>query len=70
MKMYFILLFLFLIGNKMVYLCQNMTYRKRREVFDDALPDGTCINAPATFSVMKRLRVYLLSQETVLYLIS
>ena len=35
----FILFILFLIRNKMVYLCQNMTYRKRREVFDDALPD-------------------------------
>ena len=36
----FILFILFLIRNKMVYLCQNMTYRKRREVFDDALPIG------------------------------
>ena len=54
----------------MVYLCQNMTYRKRREIFDDFLPDGTCINAPATFLAMKRLQVHLLRRETVLYLIS
>lgn len=44
-------------------------YRKRREVFDDFLPDGTCINAPATF-LAKRLQVHLLRRETVLYLIS
>jgi hypothetical protein len=54
----------------MVYLRQNMPYRKRREVFDDSLPDGTCIKLPATFLAMKRLQVHLLRRETVLYLIS